>query len=422
VIKQISERLAILGHQVTVATTYQPGRKSKAINGVRIEEFNVSGNAVRGFTGETERYQDFLKKGDFDVVMNYAAQQWTADLMFPILDQIPYKKVLVPCGFSELYNSDYAIYFAAMPEILKKYNHLVFHAGNYRDVNFAHHHGIENESWSLIPNGASRIEFLSVDPNFRARYGIPSDAIMLLTVGSHTGLKGHRLIFDVFEKLSLDKIFLVVIGNALPPQPVKDRVKLFEEIMYAYFWRLLRIAQRWRGSALLPALRDFFEDVSFQPSSPGCSTECRIKASHINHSHHGRMRHVLLLDPPRSDVVAAYHAADLFVFGSNVEYSPLVLFEAMASKIPFLSLACGNAVEIAAWSKGGKIVPTIQIKEGMVDGDPEVFAKEIVALLENPAEMKSLAENGYTAWQERFTWEKIALQYEDLYRRLIEEK
>ena len=56
----------------------------------------------RGFSGEVERYKKFLLESDFDIIMNYTAQQWTTDLTFPFLAKISAKKVLVPCGFSGL--------------------------------------------------------------------------------------------------------------------------------------------------------------------------------------------------------------------------------------------------------------------------------------------------------------------------------
>ncbi len=37
----------------------------------------------RGFSGEVERYKKFLLESDFDIIMNYTAQQWTTDLTFP---------------------------------------------------------------------------------------------------------------------------------------------------------------------------------------------------------------------------------------------------------------------------------------------------------------------------------------------------
>ena len=71
VVKQLSEHLVMLGHDVTVATTKLPERKSKVINGVKVKEFAISGNNVRGLNGELDKYKKFLKKSNFDVIMNY---------------------------------------------------------------------------------------------------------------------------------------------------------------------------------------------------------------------------------------------------------------------------------------------------------------------------------------------------------------
>jgi L-malate glycosyltransferase len=54
------------------------------------------------------------------------------------------------------------------------------------------------------------------------------------------------------------------------------------------------------------------------------------------------------------ETVAAYQAADLFLFPSDIERSPVVLFEAMASRTPFLTTAVGNAEEIFGWSGGDR--------------------------------------------------------------------
>lgn len=102
VIKQLSERLAKRGHQMTVATAYLPGRRHLDLNGVDIRQFRISGNAVKGIAGEIEAYQNFLLRSEFDVMLNCAAQTWTTDLTFPVLDQIKAKKIIVPLGYSRL--------------------------------------------------------------------------------------------------------------------------------------------------------------------------------------------------------------------------------------------------------------------------------------------------------------------------------
>src|SRR6266545_6107539 len=85
VFRQVSEELVGRGHDVTVATTRLPHRRETELGGVRIEEFDVSGNAVRGLDGEVERYRSFVAEGGFDVVMPYAAQPWTTAALLPAL-------------------------------------------------------------------------------------------------------------------------------------------------------------------------------------------------------------------------------------------------------------------------------------------------------------------------------------------------
>ena len=87
-VRHVSRELVRRGHEVTVATTRLPHREETELDGVRIEEFEVSGNAVQGLDGEVERYRSFVSDGGFDVVMTYAAQQWTTDALLPVLDRI----------------------------------------------------------------------------------------------------------------------------------------------------------------------------------------------------------------------------------------------------------------------------------------------------------------------------------------------
>lgn len=398
VVRQISERLVQRGHHVTVATTFHPDRSSKIINGVRVEAFEIAGNAVNGYVGDTERYQQFLINGDFDLMMNYAAQEWAMDLVFPILDQIPYCKVMIPCGFSGLYDPEYRDYFSAMPDVMRQYDHLIFHAEDYRDIDFARTHNIAH--YSIIPNGASEIEFGRADRSFRKKYRIAHDVPLIITVGSHTSMKGHRLCLDAFERLDIPRAVLVIIGNIFPSS---DQRKRYLETM----WNSLR------GRNLVRFIKLIGRAV-LGGTAPGCLPDDRFHSWRINIRTIGAKR-VLLLDPPRADVVAALQAADLFIFGSNVEYSPLVLYEAVASKTPFISLACGNAAEIASWTGGGIIAPTIQKEKGYVDGDVDVFANLISSMLKDEPKRHSMADKAYRIWQDRFTWIKIALKYEELY-------
>jgi glycosyltransferase involved in cell wall biosynthesis len=402
VVRQVSEQLVKRGHTVTVATSLHPQRNGSELNGVHIKQFNISGNAVQGYRGEVDSYRDFLRNGKFDIMMNYAAQQWATDLVFPELERLPYKKVFIPCGFSALYEPDYAAYFAEMPTVLQRYNHLIFHADHYRDTDFAHQHGLT--CWSIIPNGALQTEFEEPDPTFRKRYNIPTDIPLLLTIGTHTGIKGHRLVLDAFKRLKTPQTVLVIVGNVTEPASLWQHAlrPILGAIKRGNMHRAIEIVRQTRQGGV----------------GAGCLPVCRLHAAKINQQFASSKR-VLLLDLPRADVIAAYHAADLFIFGSNIEYSPLVLFETLASKTPFLSLDCGNAKEIAAWTGGGRIATTIRLSNGFVDADPAIFAHEIDTLLHHPDECKLLASQGYAAWHEHFTWEKLVTKYENLYQSLL---
>jgi len=402
VVKQLSERLAARGHHVTVATTRLSNRYVREINGVNIEEFDISGNAVQGMRGEVERYQKFLLEGNFDIMMNYAAQQWTMDAAFPMLDRLPYRKIMIPCGFSGLFDPQYIPYFFLLPLAMKQYDHLVFHASEYRDISFARQNGFTH--LSIIPNGAAEDEFSVGHTDFRLQHNIPEDVPLLLTVGGHTGIKGHHLVMEAFQRLKIEKGVLVVIGNIFSDGSAYE---MFVKPLMSY---IKHLQVRSLARLIIRALRGGIE--------PGCLPDCRGQSRWINLTGFGNKK-VLLLDPPRSEVVSAYHAADLFVFGSNLEYSPLVLFEAVASQTPFISLECGNAKEIVEWTGGGLIAPTIKRENGFVDGNATQLASMIEQLLMDPQKRKYLAETGYTAWQKHFTWEKIAAQYETLYQELI---
>lgn len=368
VIRQISERLAARGHDVTVATTRLPERRKDRIGGVRIAEFDVRGNEVRGLEGDLDGYRDFVINGDFDVVMTYAAQQWTTDALLPVLERIRPPTVLAPCGFSALHRPEYAGYFRRLPERMGAFDSLVFHSNSYQDIDFAREAGLE--AMTVIPNGADEREFGERPKRgaFRRAHGIPERAPLLLTVGGHTGLKGHAECMAAFRRSRLSSGGrLAIVGNT--------------------------------------------------PTGRGCLTTCRARAGLTRL---GRPdRRVLLVDPPRDAVLEAYADADLFVLCSAVECSPLVLFEAMAAGLPFVSLEVGNAAEIAEWTLAGSIVPSRRRPDGHVEAHTDDVASAIDGLLADSERRAELGERGRRAWQESFTWEKVTSRYESLYTSLV---
>ena len=80
-----------------------------------------------------------------------------------------------------------------------------------------------------------------------------------------------------------------------------------------------------------------------------------------------------------------------------------------------MSLEAGNAAEIAAWTGGGRVVPSRRQPDGRFTATPEALAEEITRLWREPHTRHRLGEQGRSAWLRDFTWDRIAARYEDVY-------
>jgi glycosyltransferase involved in cell wall biosynthesis len=401
VVKQLSESLCRRGHEVTVATRFHSGRTSLIINGVKIEEFRISGKEVGGFIAEAselERYRNFLLDSEFDVITNFAAQQWATDIALPILNKIKAVKVFVPTGFSELNNMHFRNYFESMKIWMNEYDANVFLSDDYQDVNFARSNGVKNIF--VIPNGASSEEFV-VDNNIDIRFilGIPRNHTLILHVGSHTGLKGHKEAIEIFQRSRISNATLLIIGNATQ-----------HDGGFKYFCKYL-----------IKSFGNLFVNFSGKRFFPACLISCKWKSILHQFSYHRFRDNKLLLikDLPRDLVVAAYLEAELFLFASNIECSPLVLFECMASKTPFLTTDVGNAKEIVSWSNSGEILPTLQLKNGLSVANVNSSSVMLEDFIADKTKLIEKGILGFDAFQRDFSWEKISMEYEKLYLSLL---
>jgi len=374
VVRQLSEHMAAGGHNVTVATTKLPGRTSLKHNGVKIAEFDISGNSVRGTKGEKKKYQEFLKNTRFDVVMNYAAQEWAADLFFEVMDDVKAAKVFVPCGYSALYDPDYKEYFEKLPDILRRYDATVYLSDDYRDINFARQHKIKKGV--LIPNGADEAEFGKLlssirKAEIRKKYGI--EGLMIMTIANYTGEKGHEELLYVFKRLPVRKATLVSAGSTTP--------------------------------------------------HIGCYDMFESQADVINRGRRFPGKKIVMVDGSKRDEVRdLLKSADLFVFLSNIEASPLVLFEAAAAGVPFVASAAGNSAEIAKWTGGGVIVKSFDRPNGRVKVSSLDAFWKVNRLARNEDRRRQLGRAGREAWMKRFTWQKLSSDYLKLYERLLASK
>ena len=371
VVREISERLAARGHDVTVATSAMPERTSREQAGVKIVEFELAGNLAGGFRGDTGAYLDFLRAADVDVMMNYALQQWSADLALLIAHELRCGTVMATCGLSGLHMPAFESYFRYLHHHLRRFDRLIFHSGSYRDREYAKRHGLTNTI--VIPNAVRREEFgTPPPPGFRARHGIREDAFLVLQVANYTGGKGQDSVIDIIDAADIGPTTVLLVGkNMIDARPVDEA--LAEPI------------------------------AALAARSSGGKT-------------------VICAQLPRHEVVEAFFAADLFLFPSLIECSPLVLFEAAAAGTPFIATDVGNSREIAEWTGAGSIAPGRMDETGMTFVDVAGAARMVEQLFHDPDRRRAMGEHGRRAVLERYTWDRIVDQYEAVYRDVAERK
>jgi glycosyltransferase involved in cell wall biosynthesis len=117
-------------------------------------------------------------------------------------------------------------------------------------------------------------------------------------------------------------------------------------------------------------------------------------------------------DLKRSELVQAYKAADLFVFASRIEYSPLVLFEAAAAGTPFLTVPAGNADEIVRWTGGGMLCPAAKDDLGYTHVDPQALADEMARCMNDRPLLDRLGETARERCRKLFAWDIVIEYYE----------
>lgn len=399
VLQQISERLVLRGYDVTIATSKLIERKSNIINGVKIKEFDISGNSISGLSGEIKKYKQYVINQDYDVLLIKAAQTWSFDILIDDLELIKKRKIFIPCGFSGLYYDYYHDYYSKMSTALKQFDHLIFYAEDYRDINFAKNHKIYN--YTVIPNGANEIEFeTKKDASFRDRMGIHKNDLLILTVGTFTGGKGHTELAHAYKLLDINIPSTLILNGNLPEKEAKFTIT---ELVKNYLKMGPKSLFKRLGSNILSIFgllkntrNKTWEDFSRE-----------INISSTN-------KKVIITNLKRPDLIQAYLNADLFVFSSNVEYSPLVLFESAAAGLPFITVPVGNSKEITEWTGGGVICDAPKDKNERTVVDPKKLAQCMNELISDKEKRKNLGKTGRNNWKNKFTWDIITTEYENV--------
>lgn len=112
----------------------------------------------------------------------------------------------------------------------------------------------------------------------------------------------------------------------------------------------------------------------------------------------------------RRDVPELLAASDLFVMPSLWEGFPLALLEAGAAALPVVATPVGGVVDVVEDGVTGVLVPP---------RNPDRLAEALASMLREPSRMQQLGEAAWRRVNERFSLERIAGQFEDLYVELL---
>lgn len=119
----------------------------------------------------------------------------------------------------------------------------------------------------------------------------------------------------------------------------------------------------------------------------------------------------------RVDVAQWYGKMDLILLSSVSEGQPFVILEAMASRRPVVATDVGSCRELLEGNQdglgpAGEIVPVMS---------PNLMAKSIIRLSQNPDLMREMGENGYARAVKYYREEDFLNAYRNLYERVKRE-
>jgi 1,2-diacylglycerol 3-alpha-glucosyltransferase len=357
------------GHEVTVVTGYDERRAAtpRVAAGPKVAEFSISGDFRLhvGYRGQVQEYQEFLRRWQGDVAFFHCTQSWPTDLAVPVLTEMRGKKVLVShgaawhrypinCRFPRGLGMWLAgrLYFLRVVKMMRRFDRVVFLSTKtnrhvYYDHLLAQRAGLNR--LEVIPTGIYLEDFDRQLPAFRTAFGLEKQRLVL-SVGMYAATKNQMFVLRAFLLANPPNTVLVFIGDS-----INDYAR---------------------------ELQRFYE----QSGSNQMGTSV-----------------LFLAEQPREMVVAAFQAADAFLYGSTWDSGPLVVLEAMATRTAFVSTDVGFVSERPG---------------GIVAHDETEMAAVLNRLLKDDVLRRSLGEEGRMACERQFNWDAIIGRYESLMQEL----
>lgn len=337
----LAKALVARGHDVTVATSDEPGSsETEERAGVHIHRFPLERRGK--FRIPPTAYRRFVLDEGWDGVNLIGQRIWSTDFLYPFMRRFRAKPLFTAHGLYQRHMErtpviDALYYRVVLPRALR---HAVAVADTELEAQELRELGAPDVR--LVPLGIDAAELAQLPLGFRTRHGLPLEEPILLYVG---GFYPNKRVDRLVRVAADTGALLVVVGKDQDPE---------------------------RGLAHCEALAK--------------ETGARVR----------------FLGPiPREDVLSALRECTLFVLASDFEGFGLVLLEAMAAGLPFVSTPAGVAPDLARHG-AGRVVPPAQL------------AAEVRALLADTAERAAMATRGRAAVG-HYAWDAVARRYEAIF-------
>jgi glycosyltransferase involved in cell wall biosynthesis len=278
-------------NHVEIATTFDEKRKIRR-ELIKINQFKIRGNFVKGYRGDVLEYQKFLLCNKFDIIFINAAQQWTLDLLLPIIEKINAKKILFPCGFSRFGNFFYIPYFFYLKKKINYFDEIICTSKNFKDYLFLKK--IFYKKINIISNGSEIIKPIYSKKEFKIKYNINQDEKIITNISNIKYLKGQDRSISILKKIKNLNCKLFLIGNNLSK-------------IYYLILKILIFIFNLRSAD----------------------------------------KKIILLTTTRNEAMTILQYSDVFLFTSRLEYDPLVIKESILSSVKFVSFDVGTVKECA---------------------------------------------------------------------------
>jgi starch synthase len=160
------------------------------------------------------------------------------------------------------------------------------------------------------------------------------------------------------------------------------------------------------------------------PDTPGIAAELRQKVGDARRDH----PRIIWIEKmvTKQEVIQLYSNARIFCCPSVYEPFGIINLEAMACRAPVVASATGGIKEVVVDGETGYLVPFDQDPITSFPTNPEKFARDLAAsinnLLSDPEKCRQFGDAGRRRVEEIFSWTAIAQQTIRLYEKLIEQR